>query len=163
MRTPLPTFQRRKAIPVQRKVLLMSLIPRKEEAMIVMQLFVLMHNTALLVNYHLSSNLTPWKTICISPSQKFFENNRKLQKLIQNPLRITELVSLSKKSSSVLTVLYWTRAWCVAWKGDVTSELRNKNGFLLRTAQCQQNSKDLGDRNQKRTEDLNWKDKLHDN
>ena len=48
--------------------------------------FVLMHNTALLVNYHLSCTLTPWKTICISPLQKFFENKRKLQKLIQNSL-----------------------------------------------------------------------------
>ena len=53
----------------------------------------------------------------------------------------TELASLSKKSSCVLTVLYWTRAWCVASKGDVTSELCNKNGFLLRTAHRQQHSK----------------------
>ena len=45
--TPLPTFKRRKPLLVQQKVLLMSLIPRKEEAMIVVQLFVLMHNTAL--------------------------------------------------------------------------------------------------------------------
>ena len=56
--TPLPTFKRRKPLLVQQKVLLMSLIPRREKAMIVMQLFVLMHNTALSVNYHLSCNLT---------------------------------------------------------------------------------------------------------
>ena len=56
-------------------------------------------------------------------------------------LVITELVSLSKKSSSVVTVFYWFRAWCVASKGDMTSELCNKNGFLLRTAHCRQHSK----------------------
>ena len=52
------------------------------------------------------------------------------------------------------------RAW-VSWRLDATSELRNKNGFLLRSVHCRQHSKDLEDRipsqhqerNQKRTED----------
>lgn len=62
-RDPTSHLQEKEVLPVHKKVLLNNLITRKQEAMKVMKLFVLMHSITLLVNYHLSYNLTQF-AIC---------------------------------------------------------------------------------------------------